>query len=384
MHAETQVPQHLENLSAVRVLIDRISEYITSSEQTDDPEIQQIWMSYRTICTEINSRLAECVELISTGFWYDAVRLAEIEPDLLNAIQLLDFEARPAWEQLAVDFGWKRLAGVAFDRAESLHRAYEVKETLQPLMKRHIELALVRAPLDERIAVMKKLAASDPYCSTWRQDIELFEKERYGEIDLLIDHAWKSDDYELLVRLIGEFWSDSWLTRPTKKLVQKVGQIESAYLTEVLLPYLATQLAAAQATKDIEQGMTIRGQWNDSIRRVAALTPEWRLPSAVQSSANPCLLWLRGIDDQARLDQDYQSAVAYLQSCCNQHKVTYQQLRDAEQAVLVFGIPLPSHIADQVRQAKFRIAAHVCLLVFGAFAIAFALLLLMAILSRKS
>ena len=361
----------LDNVSAVRTLIDSINDYMNAADQTDDDSIRMIWSSYCDICLQANQRLGECAELIDNGCWYEAVRLAEVEPDLLNVIGQLDFECREAWEQMGVDYGWRRLATVVFDRAESLHEAYEIKRKLNPLIRKHIQLAIARAPLNERLGVMRELSEKDSLSTYWRADVEEFERVRFREIDRLVDHALHHDDYELLVDLIGEFSVTKWIARPTKKLAEKLRSVEADYLSEVALPGLGECLVDAYRIKELDQAIDLRYQWDDALSRLRNINPAWQMSSELSHFVSAPMDWLAGVDAEDNSHRLFEEAINRLLLTCDQRKVKLSQLKIAEQQVLNTGFNVPDDVRGRLNDARMRAMGAAFLEFFGVIAFAF-------------
>ena len=101
---------------------------------------------------------------------------------MLEITALLDFPERREWEEIAASYGWDRSYGLKLETADLLNHAYALEVELGPLMARHRSLALARAPLDQRIAVMRQIAIKDTVSPFWKEDIRTFERSRFGQL----------------------------------------------------------------------------------------------------------------------------------------------------------------------------------------------------------
>src|SRR5436190_1431317 len=69
-----------------------------------------------------------------------------------------------------------------FDIAAALNHEYVLAAPLEGLLKQHRLLALARASLAERLAILREIARRDLANPVWNQDIATFEKVRAGQL----------------------------------------------------------------------------------------------------------------------------------------------------------------------------------------------------------
>ena len=131
------------------------------ADQVRSEAVHQMSEAYAAYCQEANRRLRSCDELLHKGLRAEAIQMAEEEPVLLELVSTLQFPELAGWEELAAAYAYASPPRLLLQSAEAINRAYAEYETLKPLMKEHRRLALCRADLDKRLAVLRKLAQMD-------------------------------------------------------------------------------------------------------------------------------------------------------------------------------------------------------------------------------
>ena len=88
---------------------------------------------------------------------------------------------------------------------------------------------------------MRKLSAQDPNNPIWSDDLRMFEKARFREVQSAAAGAVQSRDLATLSQLLGEIKQQAWVEPPPKALVQGLrkadlqfrGQQTRAILTDL-------------------------------------------------------------------------------------------------------------------------------------------------------
>src|SRR5271169_3600666 len=123
--------------------------------------LQAAAADYSLAADEVNDRLRHCAAMLRKGLRGEAIRLCEIEPNLLDAVTVLDFPERPSWAELLKLRGLIPPAGLLVELAAELNDAYTVEEPLSALMGRHRLLAMSHGPMALRLKTLRELADAD-------------------------------------------------------------------------------------------------------------------------------------------------------------------------------------------------------------------------------
>ncbi len=135
----------------------RIVDDVRSALATAGPETVDFMRlaaaDYMVACDEVNDRLRKCGELLRKGLRSEAIYLADLEPNLLDAVAALDFPEYDQWKQVASRLGILVPPPLQLDVAADLNEAYALEQPLATLLERHRLLALARAPLVRCLAI---------------------------------------------------------------------------------------------------------------------------------------------------------------------------------------------------------------------------------------
>jgi len=278
-------------------------------EMTED--LQQAANVYNDACRDINARLRRCDEFLKRGLRSEAIHLAESEPNLLEAIALLDFPERRDWDDALGLYGMAPPEPLRLDIAQELNEAYVIEQPLQKWLAKHRQLALARAPLNQRLAVMRKLASLDGESPFWEDDIRDFEKARFREIDAAARTAARGLDTATLQSLAKEISETEWRDGAPKQLVKGVQQLATQVDRQVSdreLGPLADQLDTAFSALDLATARQLRTRWDGLAKR--ARLPE-NDPRAERVA--PILGWISDEDQRESSDAGFRKAVAALE-----------------------------------------------------------------------
>ena len=138
---------------------------------------------YAEACKDVNARLRRCDEFLKRGLRSEAIHLADADPNLVETVALLDFPERRDWDEALGLYAISPPEPMRLDIAQELNEAYVVEQPLQKWLAKHRRLALGPRALNQRLAVIRKLASLDAESPFWEEDIREFEKARFREID---------------------------------------------------------------------------------------------------------------------------------------------------------------------------------------------------------
>jgi len=263
-------------MSACQSTIENIRNLIANYGSVGDEPLELLAESYAAACKEVNARLLRCSQLIRGGNLSEAVRLAEIEPALLETYTLLDFPERLVWAELTRSQQLPVASPLLVEIAKEVHDAFAAVNPLQPLLKKHRLLALSQAPLPQRIAVLREITFMEPDNPGWKADLSAYEKIRFRTLEKEITDAIAAKDVRLMSDLVAELDSQSWTTPPPEKLVtalRKTLKTEShqSALVELRQPLKNSRKRSRKKTPNSESnwptvGMRKRNNWAEASR----------------------------------------------------------------------------------------------------------------------
>lgn len=291
-------------------LVDQVRAFAQSSDQTHTPQLEELAREYAEACAAVNLRLGRCQRLLQQGLRSEAIQLAEAEPKLLDSVAALDFPERGEWNELAAIYNLPAAPSIAVEAAQFLNEAYALEDPLQDLLRTHRRLALLRAPLVDRIAVLRKLAAQDSANPIWSDDQKTFEKVRFRQIQAEAADAAKRHDVAGVGRLLAELEHSLWVEPPPPALIQGVRKADAQLRgrqTRGLLAEIETDLSDAFAARDAFRARDAARRWN-------ALIDREKVPAddPCRQRAAPIFHWLRDEDHRRQDDRDHEAAIQEL------------------------------------------------------------------------
>lgn len=292
-------------------IVEEIQNAVTSDMVVPESTINELAADYLVACEEANQRLRECTDLLRKGLRTEAIQRCEVEPNLVDLVAVLDFPERAAWCDWLRQSGRAVPPNLAVDAATELNAAYALEQSLAGLMKRHRLLALARAPIRDRITVLRRIAGADAANPIWVDDQRQYERHRQKQLQAEIEAATRAGDVTSLSTLEQELREPGWIETPGAPLLQKL--IESATRlraeqARAEMRQLEPHLTAAFADFDVELGRRLRGRWK-ACQMLAALPTNDPLYEVVI----PVLDWLEEQDRRDQANADHAQALAELE-----------------------------------------------------------------------
>src|ERR1035437_5956337 len=140
----------------------RVVEYLRDLRQGALPavtdEIATMAADYTAMCTSANERLRKCSSFLQQGLRTEAIHLADESPNLLDLVAALDLPDPQTWADYCQNNGLAVPSALQLDRATQLNEAYAQDQPLEHLLSRHRLLALSRAPVGQRLEVMRRIS----------------------------------------------------------------------------------------------------------------------------------------------------------------------------------------------------------------------------------
>lgn len=247
--------------------------------------------NYSFACDEINERLRQCGVLLRQGLRSEAIRLGEIDPNVLDVVALLDFPEREQWIGLARRHQIAPPAPLMIDIAAELNAAYAVEQPMAALLQHHRLLALAHGPLPTRIEVLRKLAEHDANNPVWQEDLQIFEQERQKQLQAEVDAAARAGDTATLAALDAELSSPEWRNPPPPALAQAAAEAKTTvqyWAVQSQLEGVTAELEAALLQARLDRGVTLYTQWNEIIARTG-----WQPHPHLLKRTAPALQWVQ-------------------------------------------------------------------------------------------
>ena len=329
-------------------IVDEIRAFLQASDQSFKPRLRELGAEYAEGCSEVNRRLARCAQLIKQGLRAEAIHIADADPNLLTTLADLDFSERDGWIDLVAIYDLPAPPDLDLANAEHLNAAYAEHDPLKNLMKKHRKLALARAPLRDRLAVLREFARLDPGSPIWSEDIKTYELERFKQIlSEANDAARRCDSVTadaLEYELDGVAWSTTLpagLARGVKRAAELVRQ-ETA---KRALPEAEERLNAAFSALDPAMGRQARARWN-ALAETARLAPD----DSARERAQPALLWVAEQDRITAARAAFDAAAFEFDEALNDPTAPREELESLWQALNKMGVDVPRALAQRYTQ----------------------------------
>jgi hypothetical protein len=209
---------------------------------------------------------------------------------LLDLVGALDMPELPDWEALCAAYEIMAPPRLMLEAAQELNEAYAAEQPLQTLLSKHRTLALARAPMSERIAVMRELAVQDPAGGFWDEDIRTYETALIKELHSEATAAVRAKALGRVQRVRSQLEALDWridvptdlrtdLSRAYEGLLQAEGVVQ----LRALLP----KLDAAFSAMSYDEAAAAASEWQRIVKEHGV-----RLPTDLRELAEPALQWV--------------------------------------------------------------------------------------------
>jgi hypothetical protein len=332
-------------------LVDDIRSFLQASDQTRTDGLRSLATEYAEACNQANARLRRCEEYLRQSLRGEAIHFAQAEPPLLEMVAVLDFPDRQQWHEVAMAYNLPEPPPLRLESAAALNQAYADALPLEPLLRRHRRLALSRAPLAERLAVLRELTHADAGNHLWDADVKTLETARQREIRDEVEKARQDKDMPLLTSLQEEL-QGGWRSPPPPDLVQQVNDLLSRQAStkgRLLLRGLTDQLQAALGARDEAQASQLLDQWQQ-------LADQLKLPAtdAMARQAAPVREWLER--QRRRVEQEAleQAALAAFEEGLRSN-IDADALQELYNEVATSRAGVPEHLEQPYRERMERL-----------------------------
>jgi hypothetical protein len=327
-------------------VVDEIRAFLESTNQTRSASAEELAKEYAEACLHANARLRQCADLLRRGLRAEAVHLAETEPNLLDLVAMLDMDEAAAWREICAAYEWPEAPALAMTSAAALNEAYADEAPLQNLASHLRVMALARAPLHERLVVMRKIAELDTTNSFWDDDVKLFERARVEEIREQIKAGTRANDAAAVGRLTEEIRSSPWrvavpndVHRTAEDAHRRLKHLKAEADLRQMLPVLREAYTAV----NFDECQSLLAKWL-AIVTEAQCTPATDL----QQEVEPIFSWFKEEEQRKEHKSRFDAACDALEQAIDTDVPT-PELERVYQATLRFQHEVPTELEDRYR-----------------------------------
>lgn len=328
-------------------VVDEIRSFLQAVDQTNSDHLRELAAEYAEACREANRRLRRCDEFLQKGLRSEAIHLAQAEPVLLDMVATLDFPELATWREVALSYGLPAPPSLSLATAQALNEAYTVVQPLEHLLRKHRHLALARAPLAERMTVMRQIAALDATNPVWTEDLREFEKVRVRELEQEVEAALYNQDNRALERAFGEIRSAPWVSNPPVQLIQRVERLTQQAQEQCVwesMQVLEAEIHAAVAAHDVERVRRLRDRWNEE-----ALRGKLSLDDPIWNRVASAFDWLAQQEKRQAMARRHQQTLHKLEAALND-SASAQELEKLCRSVVAHDGALPEALEQRYHE----------------------------------
>jgi hypothetical protein len=332
-----------------QLVADRVRGFVTGADQTRSDALAELAANFAELCQEANARLRRCLDYLRRGLKSEAIHLAESHPNLLDMVAALDIPEIDEWEQLCAAYELARPARMMIEAAQELNEAYSQEKPLQHLLSKHRVLALRRAPLAERLEVIRCLTTEDPSNSCWAEDQETFETARLRQVRPDVAAAVRSRDLNLIDALATEIFNQNWRIQLPADVKDTLSKASFSLHAEAALGQLrqsARDIDTILQIASLPDAKALLARWDNSIAQYSIQLP----PDLNQAYLN-ARKWVADQEGIAELHAAFKAACADLRAVVD-HNVPEELLLERYRAVQAIGIPIPMDLEGAFRERK--------------------------------
>ena len=292
-------------------IVDEVQTILMSQGDPEEGVVVDLHHRFCSAVLEVNQRLRQCEGLLREGQRAEAIRECEDDPNLLDAVAVLDFPEESLWSDYAQQFDLQAAPQLLHDIAGDLNDAYSTEQSMEKILNQYRAHALARSPLETRIGVLRKIAQRDPDNPIWDADLRTFEKTRHNELQTELKVAIQSKNTSALAELERELRDSPWREPPAKQVLDRAQDAHTRIRAEQAreeLARLQPDLIASFSELDVEAGRRLRSRWNGLY---ALAQPD--LDDPLLEMVEPALQWLRDEDRRAEEEADYEANVNQLE-----------------------------------------------------------------------
>ncbi len=304
--------------------LEEVCAMVASGAIMNNDRLARLARAFSEVSRPVISRLRRCDELLQKGLRSEALHLARTEPDLIEAVERLEFPNRDVWDNAIGIYGLVAAPRPSSSSAAALHRAFAEEEPLRPLLIRHRLLALARAPQIERLNNLRKLVQQDPGNLAFQDDLAQFEQGRIKAMKLEFTNARASKNIDAMIRILDEVENSPWVNPPSDSLVRDIKVLAGKAKKDKLAlnaSRIAIRIQTAMAATDVAECRRLMGEYASIALEFGADDPI-KPNSAIEFADD----WLRKLDDAKANESELRLLSSDIVEALSRHDLTEAQL----------------------------------------------------------
>jgi len=298
--------------------INQIQHILSAGEAVAKEKVAELVWAYASACQQVNEKARKCLELLRQGRRADAQRLAKEPPDLGQELRLLDFPERSQWLDLCETAGLPIGQGLDVDALDGIvQEIYSEGGALDRLLKTFKRMSIGRAPLADRLRLLREIRRADPQRDLWTEDVRTFEAGRQVELLKEGEAADASGDLRTMESILAELKSGEWLSPPARFI---------AAVERIVIPHRRRYAMErfAELTGDLHEahGRMDEQRCRFLLSQVEAVVSQTGVSpdAATETAIEPVETWLEQLDAGRQEDAAFEAACAALELAIDENK----------------------------------------------------------------
>ncbi len=256
-------------------------EAVLALPSADAQLVAPLARAYAGACAALRLRLRRCAEHLDRGMILEAVHLSQVSPALSSLVRALELPNLAGWNQLCVQHGQPPVPPIDSTILQRLSSAAALVAQLDPLLTRHHLAALSRAPVKDRIAVLRHLRSQNPDNPSWAEQLRALEPQRIEELRSLVAQLPQMNSHLQVRSLLDELRSSHWITAIDDSWIRSAGKryrelAEAAAIAKLPLE----QLREAYDSRSYDRCAALLIEWQRVVYQEAPAIPEEMIAEA--------------------------------------------------------------------------------------------------------
>ena len=327
----------------------RIEDILRSPDSIDPDVFHEVASAYADLVTQINRRVAICNQWIDEGLRSEAIHMASLTPDLLQAVGQLDLgDSLEAWTVLCEANDAPVPQSTSWELAAYLNESWELEDQLQLELQALRKSMLQHDTLKDRIQVLRRLHERDKNNPIWQATISEHEVKRAEEIQNQLEVAIKENDLLIIGDIKSELLSADWIQPPPMELIElsitAKKNIKTSH-TAIQFKKVARKLFQAMSEGDEKKARALATKWDSSI--TGGLTA----PLSATEEAIPVFEWLDNLSAQEEAKSAFENLCDQLMQALD-NQATVDELETIWNQLERLDLGIPSILENRYNQRR--------------------------------
>jgi len=324
--------------------------------------IEETANSYSEAIKQALVKARQCLELFKKSSRTKSLELAQQDPDLQQEYNILNFDELKLWLEICNGLGLsctKDASKELKDIATVITTVYRPSDKIASLLKLLKLFSLAKAPLSNRVKILRALYRENPTSKEWENDLQMFEKAHLENLITLASSAKKHSDLLTLEKILAEMKSKEWSIEVTPTTIDQVGNCVLECRRKDAQKHhqeLCEKIRQAQSSLDEILCRDLVKKWEAISKRYGVK------PSAdLQEQVEPVIQWLGSLDAQTKDDNEYTQICQRLETVLGEN-AKLETIESIAGEILSFERGMPDILAAQfnsrVQELKLRKKRH--------------------------